>query len=267
MWVCGFCLRDSWAPEEPEQQSHPSNLPRLTSTQHAHQIFNHYQELAFNPKHWGMPSMRRPSHVNIFAWESSLCLVHICPLAAFKHADAEGESGPVWPVEELQRLCGGRGCPLWLVYPGESVRNSNRFLSLQTFVDNVNCALPHLPLPLLPDRANLIMVRFSVMHMPRASWHNKAGDATLLSVGGAAAVAVCVGDRFRLILISKPRTLRLMGRRNEFSIYKYSNQENDWDSFVGFHYLHSDFTNSCRNGWVWSLAWAHTWFAFHLALE
>lgn len=188
-------------------------------------------------------------------------------LAAFKHADAEGESGPVWPVEDLRRLCGSRGCPLWLVYPGESVRNSNRFLSPQTFIYNVNCALPHLLLPLLPDRANLIILGFSVMHMPHAFWRNDADGATVLSVGGGAAVAVCVSDRFRLMLISKPRTMRLMGQQNEFSIYKYLNQENDWDSFVGFHYLHSQFKNSRRYEWVWSLAWIHTRFAFHLALE
>lgn len=33
---------------------------------------------------------------------------------------------------------------------------------------NLNCALPHLPLPLLPDRTNLIIAGFSVMHVPHA---------------------------------------------------------------------------------------------------
>lgn len=165
-------------------------------------------------------------------------------LTSFKCADAEGESSPMWPVEELRRLSGSRGCPLWLVYPGESVRNLKRFLYLRTSIYHVNCGLSHLPRPLLPDRANLISVRFSVMHMPHAFWGNHADNATVLSVGRGAAVAVCVSDGFRLMLISRPGKMRLMGQRNEFSIYKHSNQANDWDSFVSFHPFHSQFKNS-----------------------
>lgn len=63
--------------------------------------------------------------------------------------------------------------------------------------------------------------------MPHAFGRNNADNATVLSVGSGAAVAVCVGDGFRLMLVSKLGYVRLMGQQNEFSIYKHSNQEND----------------------------------------
>lgn len=197
------------------------------------------------------------------------CVSHMCLLAAFKYADAEGESGPVWPVEELRWLSGSRGRPLWLVYPGESVRNLKRFLSPQNSIYHVNCALSQLPRPLLPDRANLISVRFSVMHMPHAFWRNLADNATVLSVGSGAAVAVWVSDGFRLKLISKPGKMRLMGRRNEFSIYKHSNQGNDWDSFVGFHPLHSQFKSShqCELSVISGFSTPVACFSFSLGVE
>ena len=51
--------------------------------------------------------------------------VCVCVLSC---ADAQGESGRLWPVEELQRLFGSGRRPLWLVYAGEPVGNAHSLL-------------------------------------------------------------------------------------------------------------------------------------------
>lgn len=201
-------------------------------------------KISIQDKHWeagGVTHSQTHTHeyfvlINVSLCEShvSLGCIQICRCWGWKwpSVTSGGAAVTVWEP----------GMPTVAGVPWRI--GKKRFLSPQNSIYHVNCALSQLPRPLLPDRANLISVRFSVMHMPHAFWRNLADNATVLSVGSGAAVAVWVSDGFRLKLISKPGKMRLMGQRNEFSIYKHSNQGNDWDSFVCFLPLHSQFKSS-----------------------
>lgn len=173
-------------------------------------------------------------------------------------ADAQGEGGRMWTVEELQWLSGGRWRPLWLVYAGEQVRNTHTvcfgFLfalgPLSTTVLLCLVVYPCQP-SLLPPAKHIIKSNYHVLqcHTRPHMYFNGMMWKVLRAVylGSDPSAAVYVSDGFVLTLIFKHERSDWWRRKmisTFLSIWLKKTKDKHWDLFPSFHRLCSPFQMS-----------------------